>query len=268
MRRITPQLPVWMVEGLAEFYSNIRVEDKKVLVGAPSTSNLMILRQKTLLPLSTMRRQERWTRRNISQLSQKKMKELREAQASVAPAIEEAARAAAQSRSKAGTAGPLEVLTNTMGVDFGPYLNRVLHDVREGWYQLIPESASFKRGWVTIDFFILKDGSVQGLKVIDSTGDVTLERPAYGSIIASNPFRPLPDEFKGPYLGLRLHFYYNLNSTEIDQGSRRDSAQSARRSAGDDGALAVSPSGPMNVTLAPDISSRRVEFLPKPSPGL
>ena len=38
--------------------------------------------------------------------------------------------------------GPMEILTDTMGVDFGPYLNRVLHDVRESWYQLIPESAS------------------------------------------------------------------------------------------------------------------------------
>ena len=30
--------------------------------------------------------------------------------------------------------GPLEVLTDTMGVDFGPYLQRVLHDVRMNWY--------------------------------------------------------------------------------------------------------------------------------------
>jgi tetratricopeptide (TPR) repeat protein len=54
MRRVIPQLPVWMVEGLAEFYGNVRIESNRVLVGAPSTSNLMILREKTLLPLSTL----------------------------------------------------------------------------------------------------------------------------------------------------------------------------------------------------------------------
>jgi len=151
---------------------------------------------------------------------------------SAGSAIEQATRAAAQNRGgyggeggdfglsqgkAGGVMGPLEILTDTMGVDFGPYLNRVLHDVRQNWYQLIPESASFKRGWVTIEFLILKDGSVQGLRVIDSSGDVTLERPAYGSIKGSDPFQPLPREFAGPYLGLRFRFFYNLNpdGTEI-----------------------------------------------------
>jgi outer membrane biosynthesis protein TonB len=146
---------------------------------------------------------------------------------SAGSAIEQAARAAAQNRGggyggqggdlglsqgkAGGVMGPMEILTDTMGVDFGPYLNRVLHDVRESWYQLIPESASFKKGWVTIDFYILKDGSVQGLKIVEPSGDITLDRPAYGSIKGSDPFQPLPREFPGPYLGLRFRFFYNLN---------------------------------------------------------
>ena len=152
---------------------------------------------------------------------------------SAGSAIEQATRAAAQNRGggyggeggdlglsqgkAGGVMGPMEILTDTMGVDFGPYLNRVLHDVRQNWYQLIPESASFKKGWVTIDFYILKDGTVQGLRVVDSSGDVTLERPAYGSIKGSDPFQQLPREFPGPYLGLRFRFFYNLNpdGTEI-----------------------------------------------------
>ena len=152
---------------------------------------------------------------------------------SAGSAIDQAARAAVQNRGggyggeggdlglsqgkAGGVMGPMEILTDTMGVDFGPYLNRVLHDVRESWYQLIPESVSFKKGWVTIDFYILKDGSVQGLKIVEPSGDVTLDRPAYGSIKGSDPFQPLPREFPGPYLGLRFRFFYNLNpdGTEI-----------------------------------------------------
>src|ERR1700730_13491757 len=34
------------------------------------------------------------------------------------------------------------------------------------------------------------------------------DRPAWGSITASNPFPPLPSEFTGPYLALRFRFYY------------------------------------------------------------
>jgi TonB family protein len=106
--------------------------------------------------------------------------------------------------------GPLEVLTDTMGVDFNPYLSRVLHDVKQLWYNLIPESAGMKRGKVVLEFAILKDGSVAGLRIVGRSGDSELDRPAYGSITGSNPFPPLPKEFSGPYLGLRISYYYNM----------------------------------------------------------
>lgn len=114
--------------------------------------------------------------------------------------------------------GPLEVLTDTMGVDFGPYLQRVLHDVRVNWYNLIPESARaplMKKGKVTIEFAILKDGKVAGMKLVSTSGDVALDRGAWGGITASNPFPPLPSEFGGQYLALRFTFFYNPDRTDL-----------------------------------------------------
>lgn len=108
--------------------------------------------------------------------------------------------------------GNLEILSDTMGVDFGPYLARVLHDVRLNWYNIIPEVARpplMKKGKVSIQFAILKDGSVAGLKLDGPSGDVSLDRAAWGGITASNPFPPLPSEFGGQYLQLVFHFYYN-----------------------------------------------------------
>ena len=69
-----------------------------------------------------------------------------------------------------------------------------------------------KRGKVVLEFAILKDGSVAGLKVVGTSGDVALDRPAYGSITGSNPFPPLPREFAGQYLGLRFSYYYNIET--------------------------------------------------------
>ena len=46
-----------------------------------------------------------------------------------------------QGREAAKAVGNLDVLSDTMGVDFGPYLSRVLHDVKQNWYTLIPEAA-------------------------------------------------------------------------------------------------------------------------------
>jgi TonB family protein len=108
--------------------------------------------------------------------------------------------------------GNLEILSDTMGVDFGPYLQRVLQDVRQNWYAIIPEVARpplMKKGKVSIEFAILKDGSVAGMKLDGPSGDVSLDRAAWGGITASNPFPPLPSEFRGQYLQLLFHFYYN-----------------------------------------------------------
>jgi TonB family protein len=109
-------------------------------------------------------------------------------------------------------AGALEVLSDTQGVDFGPYLSRVLQAVKMNWYNLIPEAARpplLMRGKVSIEFAILPDGKVAGMRIISPSGDVSLDRAAWGGITASNPFAPLPGEFHGPYLALRFHFYYN-----------------------------------------------------------
>ncbi|MGA9209426.1 MAG: energy transducer TonB, partial [Terriglobales bacterium] len=80
------------------------------------------------------------------------------------------------------------------------------------WYNVIPEAAYpplRKKGRVAIEFAILKDGSVAGMKLESPSGDVSLDRAAWGGITASNPFPPLPNEFSGQYLLLRFHFYYN-----------------------------------------------------------
>ena len=114
--------------------------------------------------------------------------------------------------------GNLEVLSDTQGVDFGPYLSRVLEAVRRNWYAIIPESARpplLKHGKVAIQFVILPNGKVAGLQYTGSSGDIALDRAAWGGITASDPFSPLPSAFHGPYLALRFHFYYNPEKGEM-----------------------------------------------------
>ena len=72
-------------------------------------------------------------------------------------AIDQALRAAAENRGHYGGAGQAgdfgspgrsgakaldqaEILTDTMGVDFGPYLTRVVQIVKQNWYNLMPPS--------------------------------------------------------------------------------------------------------------------------------
>lgn len=115
--------------------------------------------------------------------------------------------------------GPAEILSDTMGVDFGPYMQRVLHDVKQNWYAVIPESAMpplLKKGKVSIEFAILKNGQIAGLRYVFGSGDIALDRAAYGGITASNPFPPLPSEYGGQSLALRFTFFYNPDPNEAD----------------------------------------------------
>jgi TonB family protein len=149
-------------------------------------------------------------------------------QTSAGQAIRDAARAAA-ARSGAGQyggdsgfglppqhqglQGGAEVLSDTMGVDFGPYIQRVVHDTEHSWWPIIPESVRpplLKRGTVGIRFKIMPDGSVKEMILELPSGDVALDRAAWGGITGASPYPQLPRQFHGPYLELRFHFLYNI----------------------------------------------------------
>lgn len=115
--------------------------------------------------------------------------------------------------------GDVEITSDTMGVDFGPYLQRALFRIKMNWYNLIPEVARpplMKKGSLIIEFVITKEGGVSGMLLKLPSGDVYLDRAAWGGITYSNPFEPLPREFAGTYLGLRIKFIYNTSVDEVN----------------------------------------------------
>jgi TonB family protein len=108
--------------------------------------------------------------------------------------------------------GGIEILSDTMGVDFGPYMRHLKVTVQGHWNALIPAVALpplSKSGTVTIELAVMKDGHVRGMKVVKSSGDSQLDRAAWGGITDAIPLPTLPSEFKGDYLKLRCNFIYN-----------------------------------------------------------
>jgi TonB family protein len=107
------------------------------------------------------------------------------------------------------TSGPI-ILSDTRGVDFGPYLEEILQIVRQNWYAVIPESARLgEKGEVAIVFDIQKDGSVPKIELVSSSGKRPLDLAAIASIRASIPFPPLPSQFTGNHLLLQFNYFYN-----------------------------------------------------------
>jgi TonB family protein len=105
------------------------------------------------------------------------------------------------------------ILSDTRGVDFGPYLTRLLYDVKKNWYAVMPEAARLgRRGRVVIVFRILKDGGVPPDEpaLVRSSDFLPFDRAAYGAIRAAQPFPALPPEFTGEHIILQFTFLYNL----------------------------------------------------------
>ena len=115
-----------------------------------------------------------------------------------------------------GSAGRLgagaQILSDTQGVDFTAYMRRLQADIYRNWEPLIPEEVQaplLKRGVTGIVFFILPDGEIGGMKLETPSGDVPLDRAAWGAITSEGKFPPLPVQFHGPNLTLRVGFFYN-----------------------------------------------------------
>jgi TonB family protein len=114
--------------------------------------------------------------------------------------------------------GPIDILSDTKGVDLHPYLDKMLSKIRSNWYNLIPEVARaplMKKGKVSIAFRVMKDGKIANLQYVESSGDLALDRAAYGGIAESSPLPPLPSKFACQYVALRFHFYYNPDKGDV-----------------------------------------------------
>ena len=106
--------------------------------------------------------------------------------------------------------GP-QILSDTMGVDFQPYLLRIYLLVRRNWYSVIPEIARLgKQGRVALEFSIERNGGVPDLVLRVSSGTNSLDSAALASIRLSNPFPALPPEFPGEDIRLRFIYLYNV----------------------------------------------------------
>lgn len=109
--------------------------------------------------------------------------------------------------------GDMQLLSDPQGVDFKPYLLRVLAVVRQNWFAIIPPEARTGRPGLTIvQFKIDRQGGVPKVVISSPSGVPAFDRTAVAAISASYPFPPLPAEFRGQEISLQLAFSYNLKT--------------------------------------------------------
>lgn len=109
--------------------------------------------------------------------------------------------------------GGITLLSDTQGVDLGPYLLAWRKTTQVTWETLIPQEAkapTSQKGVVIIRFKVLPNGKIMdGSLILEGrSGSVALDRAAWGALTGSK-YPPLPNEFQGSYLELRTEFLYN-----------------------------------------------------------
>ena len=136
-------------------------------------------------------------------------------------ALQDAMRGALSGRSGAtvgapGSGGPLQagtqILSDIGDWDPSAYMRRLKSDIQRNWDPLIPEEVQaplLKKGIVGIRFIILRDGQIGDIKLETTSGDVALDKAAWYGITSEGQFPPLPKEYHGQQLELRIGFFYN-----------------------------------------------------------
>ena len=136
-------------------------------------------------------------------------------------AMQDAMKGALGGRSGAEVGGPggggalqagATILSDIGDWDPSAYMRRLHNDIQRNWDPLIPEEVQaplMKKGVVGIRFIILRDGQIGDIKLESASGDVALDKAAWYAITSEGQFPPLPKEYHGQQLELRVGFFYN-----------------------------------------------------------
>jgi TonB family protein len=105
-----------------------------------------------------------------------------------------------------------DILSDTQGVDFAPYMRQALPMVRKLWVSSLPEKVaqgSDSQTETVIRFTISQDGTISRMELVEGSHQIAVDRAAWGSITGVGQLPSLPADFNGPSLILRIHFRVN-----------------------------------------------------------
>jgi len=109
--------------------------------------------------------------------------------------------------------GPLSF--DTKGYEWGPYAAEMIRKIKRNWE--IPKLAHFgMKGRLVVRFFLMRDGRVEGLRLLVSSGVPPFDNASMKAIQNSSPFRALPPDFPNPREGVTITFLYNIRPEDLD----------------------------------------------------
>jgi len=92
---------------------------------------------------------------------------------------------------------------DSQGADFTVWINHFKNEVLRTW--TVPEDTP--RGGVDLEFIIERDGSMSALRVLKSSGTLSLVKTAQDALTGSH-WMPLPDDYKPRRVTMQASFCY------------------------------------------------------------
>jgi protein TonB len=101
--------------------------------------------------------------------------------------------------------GPL--FFDPQGADFTAWINHFKNEVYRNW--IVPPSVLMgARGHVDLEFTVQRDGSMIDIRLLKSSGTVSLDRAARNALLGSR-LHALPAAFGPPTVTMQVTFFYN-----------------------------------------------------------
>ena len=97
--------------------------------------------------------------------------------------------------------------SGTIPLFFTAWLNQFKNEVYQNWIVPQPAMLGF-RGHVDIEFTVERDGSMNNVKILKSSGTAALDRAAQNALLGSR-LLPLPSDYAPPRVTMQATFYYN-----------------------------------------------------------
>ena len=100
-----------------------------------------------------------------------------------------------------------DIQFDSMGVDFGPWLRRFKNQVERNW--IVPQAAMVLKGRVVIQFYVLRNGTIADLRVVQPSSVQPFTTAALNALKLSNPTAELPREYPADRAFFTVTFHYN-----------------------------------------------------------
>jgi TonB family protein len=121
----------------------------------------------------------------------------------------EVSRALGGDKGFSADAGPLSF--ETQWFDWGDYAQSMVSRIRVNWYSIMPDLIrTGVKGVVTIRFTIERDGRVEDIEILKSSGIPPFDFAAKHALELASPLKALPADFPKKNERVTAMFYYNM----------------------------------------------------------